>query len=289
MNTVHRPPPFTLPSEPVDQHDVKWFHVERQVDRAIVTQHTARYHVDTPHAGGDAFVNVWRIFTNGLPCGRTDDGWSAVVEHRFNQAYWDDCRATRAEANDLASEHLRACRASHVREIAELDEALTKLAPPAPVLDELGQARLDYENAEQALRETRAIRAKVEIEEHTAFQRRREAHLKLERAERVAGLLIPVRPDQPRSSDIMRCKHCRHGVSHGWGFCAEAPRDVRAKYKTGTCPGPGDAGACEADPGFPLECNRVRRVDNGRADCGEDGWLSIAEVERRYPVVDDEL
>jgi hypothetical protein len=120
--TTRKPPPFTLPEEPVDQYEVFWWSVESYSDIPRIVASRAVYHMHTTweelfdaddRPPGAPFIKQWQIFRNGAFTGRghdhesspTGDGWSDW--HNFD---WFGTYAMRAEAvvaaRRLASERL---------------------------------------------------------------------------------------------------------------------------------------------------------------------------------------
>jgi hypothetical protein len=120
-------PPFSLPSEPVDQHEVKWWEVTVRSGIPTVVGSRALYHVRTRwihlyEGSGVDFVDCWQMFPGGHFSGR-NLGWSTWVERQD----WNRCYGTEAEAKEHAARWCREILADNEREAAELRQALANL------------------------------------------------------------------------------------------------------------------------------------------------------------------
>ena len=109
MGTV-KPPPFTLPAEPVDKYEVFWWRVDTYNDIPRIIESRAVYHVHETwealcgkdeRSPGAPFVNQWQLFHNGRFDARGPD-WAGWAKHE--QWSWDGAYATRAEAVAKARE-----------------------------------------------------------------------------------------------------------------------------------------------------------------------------------------
>jgi len=138
-----KPPPFTLPADPIDGHEVHWWAVESYSygNEPRVVECRAVYHVLAPAAQGALpFKNEWKIFRGGEFSGRTSCGWTGAWENRD----WSVEFATEAEA---LAEAVKICRereqrakmeTARLRRVRSLLETRLSLAR---VRDNIGRLR----------------------------------------------------------------------------------------------------------------------------------------------------
>jgi len=126
-----KPPPFTLPVEPVDRYELRWYRIDPYSDEVRIDEHRAVYFVDATWADvcgddgkspGRPFVDQWQIFDNGRFEGR-NVGWSAMSKP---QEYWDGAFKTRAEASALRIKILENRLRAQEEKVAELTAKLVK-------------------------------------------------------------------------------------------------------------------------------------------------------------------
>lgn len=102
-------PPFTLPDVAVDLYEVKWFELESFADHVAIRSFRAIYHVnrkwsdlypdnDEGQGPGADFVDHWQLFDGDRFCGRSHQGWEAVL--RADE--WNNVFGTIEEAKAAA-------------------------------------------------------------------------------------------------------------------------------------------------------------------------------------------
>jgi len=101
--SINPKPPFALPGKPVDKHRVEYYRVSGYGDDPYIMHVCCVYHVnstwlevcpDRTDRPGAAFVDQWQVFTDGDFCGRSNNGWDAVL-----CGHWDKTFGTYEEAN----------------------------------------------------------------------------------------------------------------------------------------------------------------------------------------------
>ena len=131
-------PPFTLPKDPVDRYEVRWYEVDTNL--YTIRECRAVYHVHSSWRAvvgdngdtreGAPFVNEWQIFRAAKGCpesftGRSRHGWHEAWEF----ADWSNDYATRSAAR-------QALRKAIFRDIERAQEELEDLQRQKDELDE---------------------------------------------------------------------------------------------------------------------------------------------------------
>jgi len=123
--------PFTLPAEPIDRYEVRWWEVDTLVlpSRPII-EHRAVYIVNATweeimgtEDRGAPFINNWQHFVGGHFRGR-NVGWTSVAEPGD---HWWRAHATYEAARAQAIELLTKRQERLCEELNETTDALTKL------------------------------------------------------------------------------------------------------------------------------------------------------------------
>jgi hypothetical protein len=125
-------PPFTIPADPIDGHEVAYFQVLGTWEDPYVSHVRCVYHVNTPWAVvfpdrerefGRAFEDEWQVFADGRTSGRTGSGWKAVLR-KGDGFDWSVCFATFEEAKACALRQLAGCLASAKEKVADIERRI---------------------------------------------------------------------------------------------------------------------------------------------------------------------
>jgi hypothetical protein len=122
--------PFTLPAEPVDRYEVRWWEVDTLILARPIVAHRAVYIVKASWeetGRGAPFVNNWQHFRNEHFTGR-NVGWTSVAEPG---EHWWRAHATYEAARAHAIELLKERQTRLVEELNQTTDALTKLVVEA--------------------------------------------------------------------------------------------------------------------------------------------------------------
>jgi len=129
--TASKPPPFVLPSHPVDRYEVAYFRISGSWDDPYIRHYRCVYYVnatwtevnpDRASEGGSDFVNHWYILEDSRPCGRSSDGWTAVLKGDWTEAF-----ATFEEARVLAVDWLTKSLAAHRAKVVDIERHLAAM------------------------------------------------------------------------------------------------------------------------------------------------------------------
>jgi len=149
MSSPYRKP-FTLPNDPVDRFEVRWWQIGFVANQAIPRPARAVYYVRAtpsevdPDLGEGAvdFLDQWAIYEGRRLVGRTSNGWAVA----WDGYHWNDCFATWAEAvvaiesRTISALGRARAEVEALEAVLEQNRALSRIDPPEALLEAASDA-----------------------------------------------------------------------------------------------------------------------------------------------------